>query len=232
MATFKPDDIVVCTDPADTPLVRGKTYRVIDMDYELGQAPGVVVWGVATIHAAKRFRQASSLEAASHIRGEQENQPNLFREAGTKAVADLADKVQAIIDAEPIQPVVCVPKAPDGNPKTRLGMAKVPLALIPGPALVHMGEAFRDGAVKYGPANWRDEPVTTSTYVNAALRHILSYYDGETNAEDSGVHHLGHALGCLAIILDAEEQGTLNDDRPTAGRTASLIKEKTRALAA
>lgn len=124
-----------------------------------------------------------------------------------------------------------IPAAPDGNPKTRLGMAKVPLALIPGPALVHMGEAFRDGAVKYGPANWRDEPVTTSTYVNAALRHILSYYDGETNAEDSGVHHLGHALGCLAIILDAEEQGTLNDDRPTAGRTAALIKEKTRPLA-
>lgn len=124
-----------------------------------------------------------------------------------------------------------IPAAPDGNPKTRLGMAKVPLALIPGPALVHMGEAFRDGALKYGPANWRDEPVTTSTYVNAALRHILSYYDGETNAEDSGVHHLGHALGCLAIILDAEEQGTLNDDRPTAGRTAALIKEKTRALA-
>lgn len=132
--------------------------------------------------------------------------------------------------AQPLDPRGDLPAAPDGNPKTRLGMAKVPLALIPGPALVHMGEAFRDGAGKYGPANWRDEPVTTSTYVNAALRHILSYYDGETTAEDSGVHHLGHALGCLAIILDAEEQGTLNDDRPTAGRTAALIKEKTRSL--
>ena len=211
MATYKPDDIVVCTDADYTPLVRGKTYRVLDMDYEPGSEPGVVLDGVATIHAARRFRQASSREAADHIRGEQAAQPELPYVLTAKDEATLP--------------------APDGNPKTRLGMAKVPLALIPGPALVHMGEAFRDGAVKYGPANWRDEPVTTSTYVNAALRHILSYYDGETNAEDSGVHHLGHALGCLAIILDAEEQGTLNDDRPTAGRTAALIKEKTRPLA-
>lgn len=135
----------------------------------------------------------------------------------------------AVAENQPSLPGI--PAAPDGNPKTRFGMAKPPLALIPGPALVHMAEAFRDGAGKYGPANWREDPVTTSTYVNAALRHILSYYDGETNADDSGVHHLAHALGCLAIILDAEEQGTLNDDRPTAGRTAALIKEKTRPMA-
>jgi len=132
----------------------------------------------------------------------------------------------------PTPPLPKLPySAPDTNPKTRFGRAKPPIGLIPGPALVHMAEAFRDGAEKYGPANWRVDPVSSSTYVDAALRHLLSWYDGEEEAQDSGVHHLGHAAACLAILLDAQAQGTLHDDRPTPGVTASLIKERTRPLA-
>lgn len=117
---------------------------------------------------------------------------------------------------------------PDSNPKTRFGMAKPPIALIPGPALVVVAEAMRDGAEKYGPANWRESPVTTSTYTSAALRHLLAWIDGEENAPDSGVHHLGHAMGCLAILIDAQAQGSLLDDRPTPGKTSELITAKTR----
>jgi hypothetical protein len=31
------------------------------------------------------------------------------------------------------------------------------------------------------------------------------------------VHHLGHAIACLAILLDAQEAGMLVDDRPILG---------------
>lgn len=117
----------------------------------------------------------------------------------------------------------------DTNPKTVYGKAKPAVSLIPAPALLHMAAAFADGASKYGPANWRIDPVSTSTYVDAAYRHIMAYFDGrETSAEDSGVHHLGHAAACLAILLDAEAQGTLVDDRPTAGTTPQLIKQLTK----
>lgn len=119
---------------------------------------------------------------------------------------------------------------PDGNPKTRFGIAKPPLSLIPGLARVHLAEAFRDGAAKYGAANWRQDPVTTSTYLNAAERHLVSWQDGEETASDSGVHHLAHAAACLLILLDAQAAGTLQDDRPTAAPTAALIREKTRPL--
>lgn len=119
----------------------------------------------------------------------------------------------------------------DTNPKTIYGNAKPAIGLIPGPALVHIAAAFADGADKYGPANWRDDPVSTTTYLNAALRHLLSYQDGERNASDSGVHHLAHAAACLAILLDAEEQGTLVDDRPTPGKSAAVIQRLTRPLA-
>lgn len=120
---------------------------------------------------------------------------------------------------------------PDGNPKTRFGVAKPPLSLIPGQARVLLAEAFRDGARKYGPANWRVDPVTASTYLNAAERHLISWQDGEENAEDSGVHHLAHAAACLLILLDAQASGTLKDDRPTPANTSRLIRENTKPLA-
>lgn len=119
---------------------------------------------------------------------------------------------------------------PDANPKTRFGMAKPPMALIPSTALVHTAMAFGDGAAKYGPANWRKDPVSSSTYLNAALRHIHEWIDGEENDPVSLVHHLGHAMGCLAILIDAQACGSLLDDRPPAAPTADLIREKTRPL--
>ncbi len=109
------------------------------------------------------------------------------------------------------------------NPKDALGAAKVPLSLVPASAIIHCAEAFRNGAEKYGPYNWRQKNVRASIYVDAAMRHILSWFDGETLAEDSGVHHLGHAMACLSILLDAYECGSLEDDRPSQGRAADLL---------
>lgn len=119
---------------------------------------------------------------------------------------------------------------PDDNPKTRFGVAKPSVTLIPGPALIHCALAFRDGATKYGPANWRVDPVTASTYTDAAFRHLLDYWDGEDRASDSKVLHLAHAMACLAILIDAQEQGTLKDDRPTKGATPRVIEENTKPL--
>lgn len=105
---------------------------------------------------------------------------------------------------------------PDGNPKSIQGAKKRSLRFSPTAALLHMNAAFEDGAAKYGAANWREKGVAASVYVDAALRHMALYFDGgEQVASDSKVHHLGHAMACLAIILDAEAAGTLKDDRPT-----------------
>lgn len=111
------------------------------------------------------------------------------------------------------------------NPKDRIGVKKSPLNLVPPVAIAHTAEAFRDGAAKYGPYNWRDENVSASIYVAAALRHITAWNDGEEFAEDSGTHHLGHAMACLAIILDAQSVDKLVDDRPTPGAMSRVLKE-------
>lgn len=104
---------------------------------------------------------------------------------------------------------------PDGNPKSLQGAKKFSLRYLPLPAQVAVNQALEDGAKKYGPANWREKGVATSVYIDAALRHIELYFDcGQKVASDSKVHNLGHAMACLAIIIDAEHNGSLQDDRP------------------
>lgn len=113
---------------------------------------------------------------------------------------------------------------PDSNPKTRVGGAnKVPLHLVPPVAIAHMAMGFADGGCKYQPYNWRAEPISASVYYGAALRHLTAWWDGEDVAEDSGVHHLAHAMCCLAMILDTEGSALLNDNRPPPGRMAEAM---------
>jgi len=116
------------------------------------------------------------------------------------------------------------------NPKDLIGARKpATLSVIPSSALLHMGRAMSDGSDKYGSFNWREHPVKASIYVDACLRHLMAWFDGERDAEDSGVHHLGHAMACLGILVDAEFMGGLLDDRPAEGGPApALIKALTR----
>lgn len=110
------------------------------------------------------------------------------------------------------------------NPKDLVGVTKVPtLSLIPSTALVQLGRAMENGGKKYGPFNWRAHPVKSSIYVDAAMRHLMAWQDGEEDAEDSGVHHLGHAMACFAILLDAQEAGNLIDER-VPGPAAELLE--------
>lgn len=112
---------------------------------------------------------------------------------------------------------------PDSNPKSRFGVKKVPLWLIPPAAKAHMAMAFADGAAKYGAYNWREHSVSASIYLSAAERHMDAWRDGEEIAPDSLVHHLGHVMACMAILVDAIECGKLVDDRPAPGPAASVL---------
>lgn len=102
----------------------------------------------------------------------------------------------------------------DGNPKSAQGAKKYDLMYLPLPARIAVNQALEDGAKKYGKANWRETGVSASVYLNAAARHMDQYNEGQELASDSLVHNLGHAMACLAIIIDAAANGKLIDDRP------------------
>lgn len=117
------------------------------------------------------------------------------------------------------------PATPDSiNPKDLVGVTKVPIGLWPASATVYGALAFMDGAYKYDPYNWREHPVRASIYLDAMERHLMSFRDGENDAQDSGMPHLAHILACAAILVDAQETGNLVDDRPAPGGAATLME--------
>lgn len=105
------------------------------------------------------------------------------------------------------------PVQSSGNPKDLVGSTKVPLNLVPAAFLAETSLAFLEGKLKYGEVNWRAAPVRASIYLDALLRHICKYAEGEDRDTKSRVHHLGNAGACLGIIIDAALAGTLIDDR-------------------
>lgn len=113
------------------------------------------------------------------------------------------------------------------NPKDLIGIEKPPISLVPPVSVIYEAMALRDGAAKYGPYNWRANKVQASIYIDAFNRHVMAWLDGEDFARDSGVHHLAHAKACLGIILDAEANGSLVDDRPQTGATSKVLQELT-----
>jgi Domain of unknown function (DUF5664) len=117
-----------------------------------------------------------------------------------------------------------IDRTPAENPKTKAGAKKPSLfSVIPTAALLHLGEVMKLGAIKYGPFNWRQTPVPAETYVDAIGRHLLSWQDGESVDPESGMSHLAHIMASCAILIDAEENGMLDDDRPKAGRVGEMI---------
>lgn len=116
------------------------------------------------------------------------------------------------------------PRYQENDPKAIVGRTKPPMDAIPPVSILLLGQAMKDGKEKYGPMNWRNSEVVATTYYNAILRHLLAWFDGESVAEDSGTHHLAHIMAGCAILLDAMQSGTLEDDRPvTPGKTSDLI---------
>ena len=110
------------------------------------------------------------------------------------------------------------------NPKQAYGDRKVALATFPSAGLIYGALATAYGARKYGPFNWRDQPVELMTYMHALHRHILAWIDGENDDPETGLPHIGHAIACLAIAADAIETKSFIDNRPTKGCASDVLR--------
>lgn len=114
----------------------------------------------------------------------------------------------------------------DENPKDLVGSLKLPLHLWPAIATAMGCVALLNGALKYGRANWRRRRVRASIYYDACHRHLAAWFEGEATDEE-GVPHLGSALACIAIIIDAEAAKTIIDDRQYPGGHRQLMDSLT-----
>ncbi len=93
---------------------------------------------------------------------------------------------------------------------------KLQYGLIPPSALKALAKVLTYGAKKYKPNNWQkvEDP---QRYVDAAMRHLEKWRNGEENDKESKLSHLDHLLTNIAFLihLNAKPQyfGTKNDNR-------------------
>jgi Domain of unknown function (DUF5664) len=89
---------------------------------------------------------------------------------------------------------------------------KPQVSLIPATALIAEAKVMTYGAKKYERHNWR-KGMAWSRPLDAALRHVLAFANGENNDPETGLPHLAHARCCLAFLIDYVEKGYGKDDR-------------------
>jgi hypothetical protein len=115
------------------------------------------------------------------------------------------------------------------NPKhiQALKEGKAPLEhLLGGEVDAAEARVLAHGAGKYGVRNWRKDPILLKTYVGAIRRHLNAWADGQDNDPDSGESHLAHIRACCAVALDAQHQGTAQDDRTFMESKGSPVIEE------
>lgn len=78
--------------------------------------------------------------------------------------------------------------------------------LTPPLAWLELAKVLTFGAKKYSPNNWKKIENIEERYTAAALRHIQAFMSGEIEDEESGLHHLAHAMCCLSFILEKQKQ--------------------------
>lgn len=100
------------------------------------------------------------------------------------------------------------------DPKKGEGDKKTPLQLLPPVFKKQVALVLRLGGEKYGFWNWRKSKVECQTYVGAIHRHLDAWQSGEDLDPESGQSHLAHVAASIAIMMDAEEQETMEDNRP------------------
>lgn len=100
------------------------------------------------------------------------------------------------------------------NPKDAIGVRKAPLSCVPMNVVAELGVAMLEGASKYGRHNWREAGVRSSVYFDAAMRHLIAWWEGEDTDPDSGLPHVIKAMATLTVLRDADYAGMLTDDRP------------------
>ena len=126
--------------------------------------------------------------------------------------------------AKLVQPTCQDPVRKPSNPKEAIGDTKLNMSVVPDSLPAYAATAFTEGALKYGSYNWRAAGVRASTYIAACRRHMAKWWNGEQCDPKTKVHHLASSIACLAIILDAELVGKLNDDRPPKADMTALIE--------
>jgi hypothetical protein len=89
---------------------------------------------------------------------------------------------------------------------------KTQFGLMPPFALTEFADVLTYGAKKYNPENWKWVPDAKRRYFDAAMRHMWAWKCAVKNDPETGLHHMAHAMCCLAFIIDIEMDPSIIND--------------------
>lgn len=117
------------------------------------------------------------------------------------------------------------------NPKDAIGATKIPLSVVPSSVLMEVAMGMFDGAWKYRSYNYREIPIRYSRYYDAAMRHLMAWWEGEDIDPDSGLSHVTKVISCLTVLRDAMLQSENGgkptiDDRPPKSKVPMSYLQK------
>jgi len=74
-------------------------------------------------------------------------------------------------------------------------------SLMPAGIIRQLVKVLTFGANKYAINNWKHVKDAENRYYAAAIRHIEEWREGRLNDDESGLHHLAHAICCLIFLI-------------------------------
>ena len=86
------------------------------------------------------------------------------------------------------------------------------MTLVPHDVLMSVAGVFTYGAEKYTDDNWA-EGMRWRRMGDAMERHFAAWLHGEDMDDESGLHHLDHALCCLMMLRGMVLREKGDDDR-------------------
>lgn len=92
------------------------------------------------------------------------------------------------------------------NQGVKFDKDKTRFDLLPSRSLLEVAEVLTHGAAKYGDENWRQvlKERGEQIYKAALQRHFHAWNLGETNDQESNLHHLAHLICCAIFLMEAE----------------------------
>lgn len=95
----------------------------------------------------------------------------------------------------------------------RKGQKDVRLHALPWESLQELGRVFAFGEKKYDDYNFRKGYQWSLSY-DALQRHLWAFWNRTDRDEESGLHHVAHAMWHCAVLLFFSLKGKGKDDRP------------------
>ena len=87
------------------------------------------------------------------------------------------------------------------EPGAKHDQGKHMMRLLPWGPLKCVVRVLEFGMVKYTEGGWRHVKDGRKRYLDAALRHLADYCDGEELDSESGLHHVWHAATDLLFCI-------------------------------